>query len=173
VRLPVIDRDYVAEVGYLTRDQRWLGIARSTPVRMPVGESLDAVPKSNPLVGDGSRIMILPAPPQRRIEEVGRPHPQAYVYWDIAESRRTLLRRQGGNMLVLRIYDANHINLDHQAPHHTYEYVLDENARDITVPVPMGDRDYVAEIGYLTIGGKFLSLGRSLYATIPALKTTH
>ena len=30
--LPAPDRDYVAEVGCLTRDQRWIGLARSTPV---------------------------------------------------------------------------------------------------------------------------------------------
>lgn len=33
--LPALDRDYIAEVGYLTRDQRWISLARSTPVLCP------------------------------------------------------------------------------------------------------------------------------------------
>jgi phosphate transport system substrate-binding protein len=43
----------------------------------------------------------------------------------------------------------------------------DDNARDRIVEVPLGDRDYVAELGYVTAENQFLSLGRSVYAHIP------
>ncbi len=184
VRLPATNRDYYAEVGYLSRDQRWISLARSTPVHVANSVTNPDSTYDSTRVSQGeyavvdrllaeSQVTIARALPHQRIPESGPAHPQAYVSWEIAPSRRDLLKRQGGNLLVLRIYDANHINLDHQAPHHTYEYVLDEKAHDITIPIPTGNRDYVAEIGYLTVAGKFLSLCRSSHVTIPSLKAAY
>jgi hypothetical protein len=159
VDLPAADRDYVAEVGFLTAEEDWISIARSFHSHSPTAEY------------DGRRVVIMPCDPHRQMREgpTRHPKPQAYVYWDIAPEFKRRLRRQGGQMLALRVYDADQINLDQQKPHHTDEYVIDENARDRVVTVPRGDRDYVAEIGYLTLEGQFLSLGRSLHAKIPAM----
>ena len=157
VDLPAPNRDYVAELGFFTAEEEWIHIARSVHSHSPTAEY------------DGCRIVIMPCDPHRQMREgpTRNPKPQAYVYWDIAPEFKRRLRKQGGQMLALRIYDADHINLDQQHPHHTDEYMLDENARDKVVTVPTAEHDYVAEIGYLTIDGNFLSLGRSVFAHIP------
>ncbi len=157
VDLPVPDRDYVAEIGFISAEEDWIHIARSFHSHSPTAEY------------DGCRIVIMPCDPHRQMRSgpTRNPKPQAYVYWDIAPEFKRRLRKQGGQMLALRIYDADHINLDQQRPHHTDEYMLDENARDKVVTVPTAEHDYVAEIGYLKIDGEFLSLGRSVFAHIP------
>jgi uncharacterized protein len=97
-----------------------------------------------------SCIMMLPRDPQ-----------YAYIYWDVPNEQRTIMRQQGGQQLALRIYDVTDINLETQAPHSLMEYPCDEMARDYYLPVPVSDRDYMAEIGYRTFDGRWLSLTRS------------
>ncbi len=157
VSLPTADRDYVAEIGFISAEEDWIHIARSVHSHSPTAEY------------DGCRIVIMPCDRHRQMRggPTRNPKPQAYVYWDIAPEFKRRLQKQGGQMLALRIYDADHINLDQQRAHHTDEYMLDENARDKVVTVPTAEHDYVAEIGYLTIEGEFLSLGRSVFAHIP------
>lgn len=38
VLLPVDQRDYLAELGYRSSDQRWLRLARSAPIRISEGQ---------------------------------------------------------------------------------------------------------------------------------------
>ncbi len=165
VELPASDRDYVAEVGYLTADQQWLRVARSVHSHSPTPDY------------DGCRIVIMPCDQNRRMKRELELTPQAYVYWDISEEYKQMLWQRSqlqrlGQMLVLRVYDADQIDLDQQSAHHMDEYVIDELARDKVVAVAVGDRDYVAEIGYRTLGGDFLSLGRSIHARIPRVKSS-
>ncbi len=105
-----------------------------------------------------SRIMMLPRDPQ-----------YAYVYWDVPNEHRTVLRQQGGQQLALRIYDVTDINIEIQAPHSLMEYPCDELAREYYLPVPVSDRDYVAEIGYRTFDGRWLSLTRSPAIHMPPI----
>ncbi len=67
----------------------------------------------------------------------------------------------------MRIYDVTGIDLNHQAPHSLQQYDCDELARDWYVPIPVSDRDYIAEIGYLTDDGRWLMLARSAPCRIP------
>jgi hypothetical protein len=103
-----------------------------------------------------SRIVILPRDPQ-----------WAYTYWDVPNEHKEDLRRQGGQQLALRLYDATDIDMGHQAPHSVQEYPCDELAREWYVPIPVSDRDYVVEIGYRCADGRWLILARSSTVRIP------
>ncbi len=103
-----------------------------------------------------SRIVLMPRDPQ-----------WAYSYWDIPNSHKEELRRQGGQQLALRIYDVTDINLDYQSPHSIQEYPCDEMAREWYLPIPVSDRDYVIDIGYRCADGRWLVLARSQKVHIP------
>jgi uncharacterized protein len=103
-----------------------------------------------------SRIMLMPRDPQ-----------WAYAYWDIPNDHKEELRRQGGQQLAIRIYDVTDVDLNHQAPHSVQEYLCDEMAREWYLPIPVSDRDYVADIGYRCADGRWLVLARSAPVSIP------
>jgi uncharacterized protein len=103
-----------------------------------------------------SRIVLMPRDPQ-----------WAYVYWDIPDEHRQDLRHQGGQQLALRIYDSTDIDLSFQASHSVQEYPCDELAREWYLPIPVSDRDYIAEIGYRCADGRWLVLARSAPVRIP------
>jgi uncharacterized protein len=103
-----------------------------------------------------SRIVLLPRDPQ-----------WAYTYWDIPNDHKEELRRQGGQQLALRIYDVTDINIEYQSPHSLQEYPADELAREWYIPVPVSDRDYVIDIGYRAVDGRWLILARSARVHIP------
>ncbi|MCT7966436.1 DUF4912 domain-containing protein [Laspinema sp. D1] len=103
-----------------------------------------------------SRIMLLPRDPQ-----------WAYSYWDIPNTNKEEMRRQGGQQLALRLYDVTDINIETQSPHSIQEYPCDELAREWYLPIPVSDRDYVVDIGYRCADGRWLVLSRSALVHIP------
>ncbi|MBP0002161.1 MAG: DUF4912 domain-containing protein [Cyanobacteria bacterium SBC] len=103
-----------------------------------------------------SRIVLMPRDPQ-----------WAYCYWDVSNEHREELRRQGGQQLALRIYDATEIDLNSQRPHSIQEYPCDELAREWYLPIPVSDRDYIVDIGYRCADGRWLVLARSISVHIP------
>lgn len=105
-----------------------------------------------------SRIVLLPRDPQ-----------WAYLYWDVPNEHKEALRQQGGQQLAVRIYDVTDIDMDRQPPHRIQEYPCDELAREWYVPIPISDRDYVAEIGYRCWDGRWLVLARSLSTRMPPI----
>lgn len=90
-----------------------------------------------------------------------------YCYWDITNEQKEELRRQGGQQLALRVYDATDIDLNYQPPHSIQEYPCDELAREWYLPIPVSDRDYAVEIGYRCADGRWLVLARSLTVHTP------
>ncbi|MGL5078182.1 MAG: DUF4912 domain-containing protein, partial [Waterburya sp.] len=124
-----------------------------------VKESLASVDQDLGELPDGygeSRIVLMPRDPQ-----------WAYAYWDVPNAHKEELRRQGGQQLALRVYDVTDIDINHQAPHSVQEYLCDEMAREWYLPVPVSDRDYVADIGYRCADGRWLILARSAPITVP------
>jgi len=122
-------------------------------------EPLAAIDKSMGDLPSGygeSRIVLLPRDPE-----------WAYVYWDVPHSQKEELRRQGGQQLALRLYDATDVNLDYQTPNNLQEYNSDELAREWYLPIPISDRDYVAELGYRCADGRWLVLTRSKVVHVP------
>lgn len=103
-----------------------------------------------------SRIMLLPRDPQ-----------WSYVYWDVPNDHKDELRRQGGNQLALRLYDVTGIDPNVRAPHSLQEYPCDEMAREWYLPIPVSDRSYVVELGYLAMDGRWLMLVRSPRVHVP------
>jgi hypothetical protein len=127
--------------------------------------AMDAIAREAP---NGCRLVIMPRVPKRAV--MGMPQnnePRAYVYWDLPMPARQMAQAQGGQQLVLRVYDATNIDLDHQAAHSFRQYPIADDDRDRVLSVPQGDRDYVAEIGYLTQDLRMLPLVRSTYAHVP------
>jgi len=126
--------------------------------------SLADVDQGLPPLPDGyghSQIFLLPRDPN-----------WAYAYWDIPNEHKEHLRYQGGKHLLLRVYDVTAIDLDTQPPLSVQEYECDEMAREWHIPIPMSDRDYIAELGYLTLDGRWLVLVRSNHIHIPPIYPT-
>jgi ABC-type phosphate transport system substrate-binding protein len=124
-------------------------------------ETLATVDEGLPELPDGygeSRIVLLPRDPQ-----------WAYAYWDVPIEHRMQLRQQGGQHLVLRLYDVTDVDLNHQSPHSLQQFECDELARDWYLSIPVSDRDYLVEIGYMTTDGRWLMLTRSLPVRIPPI----
>lgn len=122
-------------------------------------ETLAAVDEALTDLPDGygeSRIVLMPRDPQ-----------WAYTYWDVPNSHREELRRQGGIRLALRFYDVTDVDLNSQRPHSVQQYECDELAREWYLPVPVSDRDYLVEIGYICADGRWLVLARSTPIHIP------
>ncbi len=103
-----------------------------------------------------SRIVLMPRDPQ-----------WAYTYWDVSNEHKEALRAQGGQQLALRIYDVTDLTLQFQSPHSVQEYPSDELAREWYLPIPVSDRDYMAEIGYRCADGRWLVLARSAPVRVP------
>ncbi|MBD2089769.1 DUF4912 domain-containing protein [Microcoleus sp. FACHB-1515] len=120
---------------------------------------LSAVDADLPDLPEGygeSRIVLMPRDPQ-----------WAYAYWDVPNDHKAALRSQGGTRLAVRLYDVTDLDLATQRPHSLQQYECDELARDWYLAVPVSDRDYIAEIGYVTEDGRWLMLARSAPVRIP------
>ncbi|NJK34873.1 MAG: DUF4912 domain-containing protein [Oscillatoriales cyanobacterium SM2_2_1] len=127
----------------------------------PTVESLatvDSALREIPMGYGESRIVLLPRDPQ-----------WAYVYWDIPNDQKESLRRQGGQQLALRVYDATEIDLKSQVANSVQEYHCDELAREWYLPIPISDRDYAVEIGYRCADGRWLPLCRSAIVRVPPM----
>ncbi len=102
-----------------------------------------------------------------RIVLMARDPQWAYAYWDVPSDHKEALRNQGGQQLALRLYDVTDLDLSLSRPHSVQQYGLEELTRDWYLPIPVSDRDYMAEIGYNTGNGDWLLLARSNAVRIP------
>lgn len=210
VPIAVDNRDYVAELGYVTSEGQWLKLIRSDAVRVPacgplqspdvspasreaaIGSGISSRVTNGALAGSTATAVAATAAAQSllgrdrvapatvplgqtqiqldsndRIILVPRNSHQAYAYWEVSEEHKAALRRQGGQKLMLRIYDATDLDIDYQAARSVQEYECDEQAQDQHVSIPVSDRDYVADLGYVTNDSRWLSLARSLHVRVP------
>ncbi|AFZ45583.1 Rho termination factor domain protein [Halothece sp. PCC 7418] len=130
-----------------------------TSDNMMSSDDLTSVDEGLPELPGGygkSRIVMMPRDPE-----------WSYVYWDVPNEHKEELRRQGGQQLVLRLYDVTNLDLDAQSPYSVQEYPIDELAREWYVPIPTSDRDYFCEIGYRCPDGAWLMLARSASVHTP------
>lgn len=108
------------------------------------------------------------AAPKSRIVLTPRDCRNAYAYWEIPSAELDDIRRQGNRKLGLRLHDVTDIpDLDRQNPHSTKQFACDENLQDLHLLVPVDDRDYVAELGYETSEGRWVSLATSERVRVP------
>nr|WP_230967827.1 DUF4912 domain-containing protein [Nostoc sp. WHI] len=160
VEIPVSDRDYIAEIGYIADDNRWLFIARSAIVHVfsPVG--------TDPIVDDvalanETAFGLVDADEQSNIWLTPRTWESADVSWEISETHKEALRQEGNSQLVVRLYDVTGIDLSYQSPQFIQQYECEEVAHDRFVEIPVSDRDYIAEIGYIADGDCWVFIARS------------
>jgi phosphate transport system substrate-binding protein len=102
-----------------------------------------------------------------RIVLTARSPKDAYVFWEISPQDRERVKRLGGKHFKLRVYEVTGMDMDYVPPHSVQEFDCPEYDQDRHVMIPLSDRDYVAEIGYTTEDGRWLSLVRSLHTRIP------
>ncbi len=154
VEIPVSDRDYIAEIGYIADGHRWLFIARSAIVRVfsPVGT--DPIGDDMALVSE-TAIDLVDADEESSIVLTPRTCEWADVSWKISETHKVALSEEGGSQLVVRLYDVTGIDLSYQSPQFVQQYECEETANDRFVEIPVSDRDYIAEIGYIADGDAY------------------
>jgi phosphate transport system substrate-binding protein len=98
-----------------------------------------------------------------------RDHENAYAYWEVPEAHKQELRQQGGKKMGVRLYDVTDIaDPDTQPAHSMQQFDCSEVDPDRHLPIPRDNRDYMAEVGYNTAEGRWLSLARSNSVRVPA-----
>lgn len=96
-----------------------------------------------------------------RITLTPRDAQTAYIAWEAPEAAKASLRERGGEKLKLRVYDVTPPGVGVEPARTGRQYDCDEQRQEMHVRIPTADRDYVAEIGYLTGSGRWLSLAKS------------
>lgn len=150
------------------------GLARSLGLRRP-GAGTDAG-SSQPIGFSASEEIPSETGPQGDPASVQAPPTQvvflprdprwAYVFWSIHEADRQRALAAGASSLCLRLADVTGITGDSR-PHALQEIVVDSQAVEWFLPVPVADRDYRVELGYRSRSG-WISLAFSQIARMPA-----
>ncbi len=91
-----------------------------------------------------------------------------YAYWEVEPVVKENLWEQGGRQMKLRLYDVTNINLDYDQPHNIQEFDCDDLTPDLHIPIAQDDRDYLADLGYVTNDGRWLPIARSPEVHVPA-----
>ncbi len=100
----------------------------------------------------------------------------AYAYWQTAPGEIDYLRQLGGQELMLRLYDVTGIpNPEHQNLYIVQQFGCKVQQNYLLLTLPAENRDYIVELGYLTLAGGWLPLTRSgkvrVAPTIPTSNT--
>ncbi|MGF1935169.1 MAG: DUF4912 domain-containing protein [Nostoc sp. ChiQUE02] len=173
VEIPISDRDYIAEIGYVADGNRWLFIAESAIVRVFSSAHTDATVENVALTSETENVALTSetaidlvdveesSEEESSIELTPRTPKWAYVSWYISKAQNEALHQQGGSQLVVRLYDVTGIDLSYQSPQLVQQYECEEVARDRFVAIPVSDRDYMVEIGYIADGDLWLLIARS------------
>ncbi|MEH1840392.1 MAG: DUF4912 domain-containing protein [Nostoc sp.] len=165
VEIPISDRDYIAEIGYVAYGEYWLFIARSAIVRVfspvhpdPIVDHVAIADETDIHLGDTQEDI---SEEESSIVLTPRTYQWADVSWEISETKKAALRQQGGYQLVVRLYDVTGIDLSYQNPQFVQQYECHETKHDRYVEIPISDRDYMVEIGYVADGDRWLFIARS------------
>jgi len=129
----------------------------STPGDAPSLSAMEAQLPPRPSPQGETRVVFLPRDPQ-----------WAYVFWEISPADRDSALMAGGGPLVLRLEDVTGRQDGHAHPHTLQEVVVDADAHEWYLPVPMSDRDYRVELGLRRLGGGWISLAVSGVARMPS-----
>lgn len=101
---------------------------------------------------------------------------RAYAYWEVPPSAQAQARDRGGRDLMLRLYDVSDLqrdpsrnrDADRHPPTHIEQYPVSTDQQDLHLPIPLGDRDYQVELGYVTGENHWLLLAQSDPVRMPA-----
>jgi phosphate transport system substrate-binding protein len=92
---------------------------------------------------------------------------EALVRWELDKTSEDQVRNQGGNQLVLRLYDVTNVDVNSQDLPTFEQFDVDELKKEQRILIPQRDRTYMTVLGYLTRSGGFLELSRSAVVQIP------
>ncbi|MDJ0707346.1 MAG: DUF4912 domain-containing protein [Leptolyngbyaceae cyanobacterium MO_188.B28] len=225
-------RKYFAELGYITSQGKWLLLASSDKVSMPVDpadvkrQNMAAEIAADPPVFEGPVKVASPSSPtEKPLKPISQPivnaapspspveaskpvtkdapessspavsltpsEPEsnessriksnessriiltlctfqlAYAYWEVPQAVKAFRRESLGQPWTLQIHDVTDIDVDHQAPHFTQAYPCDDQTQDMHVTIPRPNRDYLADLGYVTKEDQWVSVVRSLHIRAP------
>jgi phosphate transport system substrate-binding protein len=127
----------------------------SSPGATPISAFASEAPGAEHDLASGSAQL----PGQSQVFLVPRNGQNAYVYWNVTQADKDALKHQGGQQLVLRVYDVTGAGTP--SAYSVQQFLCNEWDRDQQVPIPVSNLDYVAELGYTTLDGRFLKLARS------------
>ncbi|MDY7007598.1 MAG: DUF4912 domain-containing protein, partial [Cyanobacteriota bacterium] len=165
------DREYQAEIGYTTDDGQWLLLARSNRVRISeyhVDEKIEVAKEPELLGGVASKWVLPPC----NITITPENAENMMVAWEVPQAAKNAMKEQGGEQYQLRIYDVTDIDLEKQPAYNLQAYDCEESTEQMQVPVFVENRDYQAEIGYVTDDDEWLKLARSNRIRIPVPNLT-
>ena len=91
----------------------------------------------------------------------------AYAYWEIPQERLAESKRQGGETMMVRIYDITGRGKNSPLPAPAGEFPCIESNPDLHLPIAVDDRSYCAEVGYLTRDKQWLPLAKSEQVRVP------
>jgi phosphate transport system substrate-binding protein len=109
--------------------------------------------------GDSGETSV--GPTASHIILVPRDKQSAYAYWELNSEERARAIAEGGQQFVLRVSDAHGQVIDGQNQHSFRQYDLSAEDSDHHFHLPATDRDYIAEVGYLTRDQRWIGLARS------------
>ena len=189
LHLPITmnDRSYCAEVGYLSKDNHWLPIVKSDPVRVRLrpessapspatseqksadtgtltGAALGGAVLAGATAFGATMLAGGKTRPPGRMVLTPRSSDDAYAYWEIPQKSLAEAKRQGGETLVARLYDVTERSAD--AAKAAAQLECTEADRDAHFAVA-ANRDYMAKIGYQTASGDWLPLAQSNSIRVP------
>jgi ABC-type phosphate transport system substrate-binding protein len=104
---------------------------------------------SGNLYSEGQITLVSPSPTQ------------AYAHWEIPVRLKRQLREQGGQKLVVRLYDVTNFDSNIELPTTFQEFECSDSAWDLEIPIGQSEHRYLTEIGYVTGDGRWLMLARS------------
>jgi len=115
-----------------------------------------------------SELDCLPVETEGQISILPRSAEWATLRWTVPRSLRADVPRQGGEHLVVRLYDVTGLDLATQTPDRFEQFDCNELALSCNVPISASDRTYIAEIGYLSAGDRWTRFARSTPVFIPS-----
>lgn len=92
---------------------------------------------------------------------------RAYAYWEVPDAHRAQERDRGGRNLMLRLFEVTDRDTDRHPPARIDQFAVTEDQSDLHVPIPVDDRDYQVELGYVTGENHWLPLAKSDPVRVP------
>jgi hypothetical protein len=159
----ITDCEYIAEIGYVTDADDWLMLARSNRIRVPI---------SSTEISDGTGVSPVPAM-SSEITLTPRDNPtSADAHWEVPRAVQEAAKQQGGQQFQLRLYDVTGVDLQTTPASNVRRYNCHELIQQLQIPNLEANRDYFAEIGYVTDEEEWLMLARSNSVGISASSQT-
>ncbi|XHX77128.1 MAG: DUF4912 domain-containing protein [Stenomitos frigidus ULC029] len=130
-------------------------IASETPEpSLATSAPADSTVVDRPQPSSQSDLILIPRAPQA-----------LYVYWEADQAEKDVLKQKGGQQMVLRVYAAT--GTGNAFAQSVQQYFCNDWDHDQHVSVPVSNLDYIAELGYVTLDGRFLLLARSTPTWVP------